>query len=212
MSKRKSSSGRWLQRQRRDPFVKQAQQSGWRSRAVFKLEQIDQRDQLIKPGQYIADLGCAPGGWSQYALKKLRRQGRVIGLDLLPVADIAGLHYRQGDFLAEESIDWIASLCADNQGLDLVLSDMAPNLSGNRLLDQARSLELLDAAAAFCRRWLKPGGAFLAKAFQGEDLPEYAAGLKADYATVAWRKPAASRDESREVFLLARGRRIADNP
>ncbi len=212
MSKRKSSSGRWLQRQRRDPFVKQAQQSGWRSRAVFKLEQIDQRDQLIKPGQYIADLGCAPGGWSQYALKKLRGQGRVIGLDLLPVADIAGLHYRQGDFLAEESIDWIASLCADNQGLDLVLSDMAPNLSGNRLLDQARSLELLDAAAAFCRRWLKPGGAFLAKAFQGEDLPEYAAGLKADYATVAWRKPAASRDESREVFLLARGRRIADNP
>lgn len=212
MSKRKSSSGRWLQRQRRDPFVKQAQQSGWRSRAVFKLEQIDQRDQLIKPGQYIADLGCAPGGWSQYALKKLRGQGRVIGLDLLPVADIAGLHYRQGDFLAEESIDWIASLCADNQGLDLVLSDMAPNLSGNRLLDQARSLELLDAAAAFCRRWLKPGGALLAKAFQGEDLPEYAAGLKADYATVAWRKPAASRDESREVFLLARGRRIADNP
>ena len=212
MSKRKSSSGRWLQRQRRDPFVKQAQQSGWRSRAVFKLEQIDQRDQLIKPGQYIADLGCAPGGWSQYALKKLRGQGRVIGLDLLPVADIAGLHYRQGDFLAEESIDWIASLCADNQGLDLVLSDMAPNLSGNRLLDQARSLELLYAAAAFCRRWLKPGGAFLAKAFQGEDLPEYAAGLKADYATVAWRKPAASRDESREVFLLARGRRIADNP
>lgn len=212
MSKRKSSSGRWLQRQRRDPFVKQAQQSGWRSRAVFKLEQIDQRDQLIKPGQYIADLGCAPGGWSQYALKKLRGQGRVIGLDLLPVADIAGLHYRQGDFLAEESIDWIASLCADNQGLDLVLCDMAPNLSGNRLLDQARSLELLDAAAAFCRRWLKPGGAFLAKAFQGEDLPEYAAGLKADYATVAWRKPAASRDESREVFLLARGRRIADNP
>ena len=212
MSKRKSSSGRWLQRQRRDPFVKQAQQSGWRSRAVFKLEQIDQRDQLIKPGQYIADLGCAPGGWSQYALKKLRGQGRVIGLDLLPVADIAGLHYRQGDFLAEDSIDWIASLCADNQGLDLVLSDMAPNLSGNRLLDQARSLELLDAAAAFCRRWLKPGGAFLAKAFQGEDLPEYAAGLKADYATVAWRKPAASRDESREVFLLARGRRIADNP
>ena len=212
MSKRKSSSGRWLQRQRRDPFVKQAQQSGWRSRAVFKLEQIDQRDQLIKPGQYIADLGCAPVGWSQYALKKLRGQGRVIGLDLLPVADIAGLHYRQGDFLAEESIDWIASLCADNQGLDLVLSDMAPNLSGNRLLDQARSLELLDAAAAFCRRWLKPGGALLAKAFQGEDLPEYAAGLKADYATVAWRKPAASRDESREVFLLARGRRIADNP
>ena len=212
MSKRKSSSGRWLQRQRRDPFVRQAQQSGWRSRAVFKLEQIDQRDQLIKPGQYIADLGCAPGGWSQYALKKLRGQGRVIGLDLLPVADIAGLHYRQGDFLAEESIDWIASLCADNQGLDLVLSDMAPNLSGNRLLDQARSLELLDAAAAFCRRWLKPGGALLAKAFQGEDLPEYAAGLKADYATVAWRKPAASRDESREVFLLARGRRIADNP
>ena len=90
--------------------------------------------------------------------------------------------------------------------------DMAPNLSGNRLLDQARSLELLDAAAAFCRRWLKPGGALLAKAFQGEDLPEYAAGLKADYATVAWPKPAASRDESREVFLLARGRRIADNP
>lgn len=212
MSRRKSSSGRWLDRQRRDPFVKQAQQDGWRSRAVFKLEQIDKRDRLIKPGQVIVDLGCAPGGWSQYALGKLRGQGRIIGIDLLEVAPMRGLDFLQADFLSPEARDWMAQHIGSQGRADLVLSDMAPNLSGNRLRDQARSLELLEAAAEFCASWLKPGGDFLFKAFQGEDLPEFVDGLKARFQQVHWRKPGASRDESREVFVLARGHAIADNP
>lgn len=211
MPRRSRSSGRWLARQNKDPFVKQAQGDGWRSRAVFKLEQIDQRDRLIRPGQLIVDLGCAPGSWSQYALKKLKNQGRVLGLDLLPVAPLPGLEFFQGDFLSPEAMAWIKSCIPQKSAVSLVMSDMAPNLTGNRLLDQARSLELLEAAAEFCRQQLTPGGDFLFKAFQGEDLPQFVTGLKNEYASVSWRKPNASRDESREVFVLARGYQMTDN-
>ncbi len=211
MSKKKTSSGRWLDRQRRDPFVKQARDDGWRSRAVYKLEQIDKRDRLIRPGSCIVDLGCAPGGWSQYALRKTKGQARVIGLDLLPVDHLRGLDFYQGDFRSSEAIDWIASQIGSNSRADLVMSDMAPNLSGNRLRDQAQSIELLQHAAQFCSRWLKADGDFLFKAFHGEDLPEFVESLKTDFQSVQWRKPGASRQESREVFVLARGHRLTDN-
>lgn len=211
MSKKKTSSSRWLDRQRRDPFVKKARDDGWRSRAVYKLEQIDKRDRVIRPGMCIVDLGCAPGGWAQYALKKLGNKGKVVGIDLLPVDELRGLAFYQGDFRSQEAIDWIASEIGTNRRADLVLSDMAPNLSGNRLRDQAQSIELLQDAAGFCDDWLKADGDFLFKAFHGEDLPEFVDSLKTRFESVLWRKPGASRQESREVFVLARGHRLTDN-
>lgn len=211
MSRKRTSSGRWLDRQRRDPFVKQAKESGWRSRAVYKLEQIDKRDRLIRPGMCIVDLGCAPGGWSQYALKRQAGKGRVLGLDLLDIDPMPGLDFFQGDFLSTEAMDWIASKLGNDGYADLVLSDMAPNMSGNRLRDQALSIELLQNAADFCSQRLKAGGDFLFKAFHGEDLPELVDSLHEQFESVQWRKPGASRQESREVFVLARGHRIKDN-
>lgn len=211
MSRKRTSSGRWLDRQRRDPFVKQAKESGWRSRAVYKLEQIDKRDRLIRPGMCIVDLGCAPGGWSQYALKRLAGKGRVLGLDLLEIDPLPGLQFYQGDFLSEDAMDWIASELGKDGRVDLVLSDMAPNMSGNRLRDQALSIELLQNATMFCSQRLKVGGDFLFKAFHGEDLPELVESLNDQFESVQWRKPGASRQESREVFVLARGHRMKDN-
>lgn len=211
MTKRSRSSSRWLERQRRDPFVRQAQGDGWRSRAAYKLAQIDKRDSIIRAGMTIIDLGCAPGGWAQYALKKMKGNGRVLGLDLLPTEPLAGLQVYQGDFQEPQAIDWIANELGSTRYADLVMSDMAPNISGNRLRDQAQSLELINQAVVFCEQWLVRDGDLLFKAFQGEDLPDLVDGLKSSFRQVLWRKPEASRQDSREVFVLARGHRMIDN-
>lgn len=200
--KSKGSSGRWLDRQRKDRFVKQAQDGGWRSRAVFKLQEIDQRDQLIKPGQRIVDLGAAPGGWCQYAARKLKGQGTVIGLDLLPIEPLSHVNLIQGDFLESEILDRLSQQL-NNQPLDLVLSDMAPNFSGIRDADLARSYELAELASEFAVEHLAPHGRFLVKVFQGTDFEAYRAQLRRAFKRVLIRKPSASRAESRELYLLA---------
>lgn len=201
--KRRGSSGRWLDRQRKDQFVKQAQDGGWRSRAVFKLEEIDKRDQLIRPGQRIVDLGAAPGGWCQYVARKLKGQGTIIGLDLLPIDALDHVELIQGDFLDDEVLAELADK-VQNKPLDLVLSDMAPNFSGIRDADLARSYELAELALDFAVKHLGQGGAFLVKVFQGADFESYRDQLRAAFAKVAIRKPGASRAESRELYLLAR--------
>ncbi len=201
---KRSSSGRWLQRQRKDPYVKQAHEGGWRSRAVYKLEEIDRRDRLFRPGQRIVDLGAAPGGWCQYAVSRLQGRGRVIGLDLLPIDPIAGVDLIEGDFRNEEVLAELSAL-VEGQALDLVLSDMAPNFSGIRDADLARSYELAELARDFAVQHLAQGGSFLVKLFQGADFEAYRASLRKEFAKVMVRKPDASRAESREFYLLAQG-------
>ncbi len=201
--KRRGSSGRWLDRQRKDQFVKQAQDGGWRSRAVFKLEEIDKRDQLIRPGQRIVDLGAAPGGWCQYAARKLKGHGTVIGLDLLPIDPLDHVQLIQGDFLENSALEQLSEL-VKNQPLDLVLSDMAPNFSGIRDADLARSYELAELAMDFAVQHLGKNGAFLVKVFQGSDFETYRNKLRTAFTKVSIRKPGASRAESRELYLLAR--------
>ncbi|MGJ8671063.1 MAG: RlmE family RNA methyltransferase [Oceanococcus sp.] len=200
--KRKASSARWLERQRKDRFVKQAQDAGWRSRAVYKLEEIDLRDQLIKPGQRIVDLGAAPGGWCQYAARKLRGQGTVIGLDLLAIEPLEHVHFIEGDFLQPEILERLSQQL-NNLPIDLVLSDMAPNFSGIRGADLARSYELAELASDFAVEHLSESGRFLVKVFQGADFENYRAQLRQRFKRVVSRKPDASRTESREVYLLA---------
>ncbi len=201
---KRSSSGRWLQRQRKDPYVKQAQEGGWRSRAVYKLQEIDRRDRLFRPGQRVVDLGAAPGGWCQYAVSRLQGQGRVIGLDLLPIEPLAGVDLIEGDFRSEAVLHQLTDLL-DAQALDLVLSDMAPNFSGIRDADLARSYELAELARDFAVQHLTRGGSFLVKLFQGADFEAYRDALRSDFQKVMIRKPDASRAESRELYLLAQG-------
>ncbi len=201
--KRRGSSGRWLDRQRKDQFVKQAQDAGWRSRAVFKLEEIDKRDQLIRPGQRIVDLGAAPGGWCQYAARKLKGNGVIIGLDLLPIEPLDHVSLIEGDFLETKVLDQLSDKL-DNKPVDLVLSDMAPNFSGIRDADLARSYELAELALDFAVQHLGKDGAFLVKLFQGSDFESFRNQVRASFGKVALRKPVASRAESRELYLLAR--------
>ena len=208
--KRRGSSGRWLDRQRKDKFVKQAQDAGWRSRAVFKLQEIDRRDQLIKPGQRIVDLGAAPGGWCQYAARKLKGQGKVIGLDLLAIEPLEHVSFIQGDFLESEILDRLSQE-VNNRPLDLVLSDMAPNFSGIRDADLARAYELAELASDFAVEHLSEKGRFLVKVFQGADFEPYRARLRQQFKRVLIRKPDASRAESRELYLLACEPIKADN-
>ncbi len=207
----KGSSSRWLERQRKDQFVKQAQDQGWRSRAVFKLMEIDQRDRLIRPGQQIVDLGAAPGGWCQYAVKKLQgRSKKIVGLDLLPIEPLPGVEFIQGDFLESEILDRL-SLSLENCRPDLVLSDMAPNFSGIKNADLARSYELAELACDFAVQQLASSGAFLVKVFQGGDFEAYRKLLQTHFTKVSIRKPSASRPESRELYFLAQGLRKAHN-
>ena len=201
--KRKGSSARWMERQRKDPFVRQAQEAGWRSRAVFKLQEIDLRDQLIKPRQRIVDLGAAPGGWCQYAARKLKDSGTIIGLDLLPIEPLEHVHLIEGDFLESEILDRLSEQ-VQNRPLDLVLSDMAPNFSGIRDADLARSYELAELALDFAVEHLGAGGSFLVKVFQGPDFEAYRARLRQHFKRVMIRKPDSSRSQSRELYLLAR--------
>lgn len=203
---RSKSSARWLREHFDDVYVKRAQAQGLRSRAAFKLEELIERDRLLKPGIAVVDLGAAPGGWSQVVRDRLGDRGRVIALDVLPMQGIAGVEFLQGDFREEAVLKQLESLLG-GQKVDLVLSDMAPNMTGVAVADQARAMELAELALEFACAWLKPGGAFLVKLFQGTGFDEYLRRLRAEFERVTMRKPKASRARSREVYALATGRR-----
>ena len=203
---RSKSSVRWLKEHFSDPYVKRAQAEGWRSRAVFKLQELLQRDQLLKPGMVVVDLGAAPGGWSQMVSEKLRDSGRVIALDILPMQGIAGVEFIEGDFREEAVLQRLEETIKGME-VDLVLSDMAPNISGVGDADQARAMHLAELAQEFAAVHLKPGGAFLIKLFQGRGIDEYLRGLRAAYSRVSIRKPKASRARSAEVYALATGKK-----
>jgi 23S rRNA (uridine2552-2'-O)-methyltransferase len=204
---RSKSSSRWLNEHFSDPYVKRAQAEGWRSRAVFKLEELIERDRLLKPGMVVVDLGAAPGGWSQVVRSRLGDKGRVIALDVLPMQGIAGVDFILGDFREEDVLKTLEDHL-DGACVDLVLSDMAPNLSGVASVDQPRAMQLADLAEAFAARHLRPGGAFLTKLFQGEGFDEYVRRLRRGYERVSMRKPKASRARSPEVYALATGKRV----
>ena len=203
MPRRTGSSQRWRQRQERDIYVEQANRMGWRSRAVFKLEQIQEKERLLRAGSVCVDLGSAPGSWSQLAAKLVGPSGRVIAVDLLPMEDIPGVDFLLGDFTTPETLQALRELIGQ-RAVDVVMSDMAPNISGNRAMDQPRSMALLDEALLFAREVLKPGGDFLVKAFQGEGIDAFTRELRGLFKTVKTIKPKASRPESREIYLLAR--------
>ena len=207
MSRSKSSS-RWLREHFDDVYVKKAQAEGMRSRAAYKLEELLERDRLLKPGITVVDLGAAPGGWSQLVRKRLGDSGRVIAMDILPMQGIGGVEFMQGDFREPQVLIELETLL-DGQAVDLVLSDMAPNMSGVALADQIRSMDLAELAADFSRQWLKPGGAMLIKLFQGAGFDDYLRSLRADFSRVTMRKPKASRARSREVYALAIGRKVS---
>ena len=199
---RSKSSTRWLREHFQDPFVKKAQAEGLRSRAAFKLTELIERDRLLRPGMNVVDLGAAPGGWTQVVRESLGDSGRVIALDVLPMQGIAGVDVLQGDFRDAALLARLEALLSGAR-LDLVLSDMAPNMSGVVLADQARVMELAELALAFAQRWLKPGGAFLVKLFQGAGFDDFVRDLRQGFERVSMRKPKASRARSREVYALA---------
>lgn len=203
MPRKTGSSQRWRQRQERDIYVDRANRDGWRSRAVFKLEQIQAKERLLKPGIVCVDLGAAPGGWSQLASRLVQPGGRVVALDLLPMESVPGVEFIEADFMAAETVAALRTTLGD-VAVDLVLSDLSPNISGNRAIDQPRSLALIEAALAFAEQVLKPGGGFLTKAFQGEGTDDFVRALAERFKLVKRMKPKASRPESREIYLLAR--------
>ena len=200
--KKSKSSRRWLDRHVNDEFVKRAQKDGYRSRAVYKLLEIQEKDRLMKPGQIVVDLGAAPGGWSQVAEKIVGGKGQVIALDILPMDAIAGVEFIQGDFREEEPLEQLRELLNGRQ-VDLVISDMAPNITGTAAVDQPRAMYLCELALAFARESLRPGGGFVVKAFHGEGFEEYVRELRSSFKRVVTRKPKASRPRSREVYLVA---------
>ncbi|MBS1189417.1 MAG: rRNA Um-2552 2-O-methyltransferase [Rhodocyclaceae bacterium] len=186
-----------------DPYVQLAKKEGWRSRAAFKLMEIDDKDHLLKPGEVVVDLGATPGGWSQVAAKRVGETGKVIGLDLLEMQPIHGVEFIQGDFREDAVLRELEGrLCGRKVGL--VLSDMAPNMSGVSLVDQARVMHLAELGLDFARMHLKPDGGFLVKVFQGSDYENFVRAMRDTFKTVMVRKPQASRDRSAELYLLGR--------
>ena len=206
MAKRPSSQN-WLQRQRNDPYVKESKKSHYRSRAVYKLQEIDQKDKLIKPGYCVVDLGSAPGSWSQYASERIGAKGRIVAVDILPMEPIDGVLFTLGDF-TDEIVEKTCLEQIGEKGADLVISDIAPNLTGIRVTDQARSMALAEIVYDFCHQALKPGGDLLIKLFEGAGTSEYRQLLKQHFSKVMTRKPGASRDKSREFYVLARSYRL----
>jgi 23S rRNA (uridine2552-2'-O)-methyltransferase len=202
---RSKSSHNWLREHFDDPYVKRAQREGYRSRAVYKLEEIQQKDRILQPGSTIVDLGAAPGGWSQYALKYLSGNTRIIALDVLPMEELPGVEFIQGDFRDQEVLDALLAATIGAE-IDLVMSDMAPNISGMEAVDIPRSMYLVELAVELADRVQGEGGSLLCKAFQGEGFEEVLADLRGKYSKVLIRKPKASRPRSREVYLLAKGR------
>lgn len=202
---RSKSSKRWLTEHFDDPYVKQAHRLGLRSRSAFKLLELDDRYNLIKPGACIVDLGSAPGGWSQIAMKRAGRTGRVFSVDILAMEPIVGVDFIEGDFTENEPLEKLNAALA-GRSVDLVLSDMAPNMSGMTATDQAKAMYLAELALDFVRSHLKPGGDFLVKLFQGQGFDAYIGDVRSLFEKAIVRKPGASRPRSREVYLLARNR------
>lgn len=201
---RSKSSGRWLKEHFDDHYVKQSQKDGWRSRASYKLLEIQEKDRIFRPGSKVVDLGAAPGGWSQVAVQLVGEQGRVVASDILPMDAIAGVDFVQGDFTEEAVLEKIlATIGADK--VDLVISDMAPNMSGAISVDQPNAMYLVELALDLSRQVLRKGGIFLTKVFQGEGFDQYLRDMKSSFDKVQTRKPLASRARSREVYLLASG-------
>jgi 23S rRNA (uridine2552-2'-O)-methyltransferase len=207
MAKRTRSSARWLAEHAADPYVKRAHDEGWRSRAAFKLEEIQRSDRLLKPGMTIVDLGAAPGGWSQYVARFLDGKGRVIAMDILEMPAIPGVEFLQGDFNDDAVVERLMALVGTTN-VDLVLSDMAPNMMGIADVDHDRSMQLVELAVDFAGRTLRPGGDFLTKVFQGRGFQPLIKQLRESFESVKLRKPKASRARSAEVYVLARGYRL----
>ncbi|MBU2977014.1 23S rRNA (uridine(2552)-2'-O)-methyltransferase RlmE [Alteromonas sp. C1M14] len=209
MTKKKhsASSKRWLKEHFDDHYVQQAQKQGWRSRAVFKLEEIQTKDRLIKPGMTVVDLGAAPGGWSQLASQLVGDKGQVIACDILAMDPIVGVDFLQGDFRDEAVLETLLNRI-DGKTVDVVLSDMAPNMSGNNSVDQNRSMYLCELALDMCHQVLKPKGSFVIKVFQGEGFDEYFRALRSAFSSIKTRKPDSSRARSREVYLVATGYKV----
>ncbi len=205
MPTRSKSSQRWLKEHFSDPFVKKAQAEGLRSRAAYKLEELVERDRLLKPGMVVVDLGAAPGGWSQWLRQALGSSGRVIALDILEMPTLAGVEFLHGDF-REDAVLSALEGSLGGQPVDLVLSDMAPNMSGVDVVDQARLMHLAELAMEFADRHLRVDGSFLIKLFQGVGFDDYVRELRRRYAKVVIRKPEASRKRSAEVYALAQGK------
>jgi 23S rRNA (uridine2552-2'-O)-methyltransferase len=201
---RTKSSQRWLARNAKDKYVKRARQEGARSRAIYKLEEIDRRDRLLQPGMTVVDLGAAPGGWSQYVKSRVGDSGRVLALDILPMEPIVGVEFIEGDFTESPVLDLLVQRL-QGKPVDLVISDMAPNMTGVASVDQARSMNLAELALEFSDKSLKPGGSLLIKTFQGAGFNEFYAQLRRRFEKLATRKPSASRAESKEIYLLGRG-------
>ncbi|MBM68009.1 MAG: 23S rRNA (uridine(2552)-2'-O)-methyltransferase RlmE [Haliea sp.] len=202
MAKKKSSSKAWLKEHRDDPYVQQAQREGYRSRACYKLLEIQERDRLIKPGMTVLDLGSAPGGWSQVAAQLVGHKGRVLASDILPMDSLAGVDFIEGDFTLDSVFEQILGALGDTPA-DVVISDMAPNMSGVNAVDQPRSMYLVELALDMAQQVLAPGGSFVAKVFQGEGFDELYRDIRGVFGKVVTRKPKASRPRSREVYLVA---------
>ncbi|GAB3290812.1 23S rRNA (uridine(2552)-2'-O)-methyltransferase RlmE [Pseudidiomarina andamanensis] len=205
--KRSASSKRWLQEHFSDHYVQKAQKKGYRSRAVFKIEEIQQKDRILKQGQTVVDLGAAPGGWSQFVVDSLHGNCEVIACDILPMDPIAGVDFLEGDFRDEEVLNALLSRIG-GKNVDVVLSDMAPNMSGNDNVDLPRSMYLVELALDMCHQVLKPNGSFVVKVFHGEGFEEFLKNVRAAFTTVKTRKPDSSRARSREVYLVATGYKL----
>ncbi|AXH63779.1 23S rRNA (uridine(2552)-2'-O)-methyltransferase RlmE [Providencia huaxiensis] len=205
--KRSASSSRWLQEHFSDKYVQQAQKKGLRSRAWFKLEEIQQGDKIFKPGMTVVDLGAAPGGWSQYVVSQIGHNGRVIACDLLPMDPIVGVDFLQGDFRDEAVLAALLERVGDKK-VQVVMSDMAPNMSGTPAVDIPRSMYLVELALDMCRSVLAPGGSFIVKVFQGEGFDDYLRDIRSLFTKVKVRKPESSRARSREVYIVATGLKL----
>ena len=203
MAKKRSSSKAWLKEHRDDPYVQQAQREGYRSRACYKLLELQAKDRLIRPGMTVVDLGSAPGGWSQVAAELVGHRGRVVASDILAMDALAGVEFIQGDFTEDAVFEQIL-VAIGEAPVDVVVSDMAPNMSGLTAVDQPRAMYLVDLAVDMARRVLAPGGSFVAKVFQGEGFDDLIRDCRDSFGKVLTRKPQASRPRSREVYLVAR--------
>ncbi|PHQ15110.1 23S rRNA (uridine(2552)-2'-O)-methyltransferase RlmE [Marinobacter profundi] len=201
---RSKSSNRWLEEHVNDPFVKQAQVDGYRSRASYKLLEINKKDRLIHPNMVVMDLGSAPGGWSQVAADLVGHKGRVVASDILPMDPVAGVEFIQGDF-TEDAVFEAIMATLEGAPVDVVISDMAPNISGVNAADQAASMYLVELALDMARQVLKPKGSFVAKVFQGEGYDDYVKAVRAVFDKVVVRKPESSRSRSREVYIVGKG-------
>lgn len=205
--KRSKTSKQWMQEHVSDPYVQRAQKEGYRSRAAYKLLEIDERDHLLKPGMAVVDLGAAPGGWSQVAAARVGKSGKVIALDLLPMQALPGVEFVQGDFCEDSVLAELESHLGGKE-VELVISDMSPNISGIGISDQARAMHLAELALEFSMQHLKPNGVFLIKLFQGAGFEDYVKLARSQFSRVVTRKPKASRDRSNEVYLLGFGKLV----